>query len=159
LCLLIIEFRTMEKVQKPSINECSLIVSWQRIHKSNCNFKSRIMSSCHCLISFLPLFYNLQLNSIPLLPSSDSSRLVSRNSSLFYVAPVSFGPLLFNHFARTTQKTQLFYYWKDVFTAPLHSNGTYSIIACIFVVAGMCLPSHCLAMDIYLWIRYSGFRA
>jgi hypothetical protein len=31
-----------------------------------------------------------------------------------------------------------------VFIAPLHSNGSYSIIA-----AGMCLPSHCLAMNVY----------
>jgi hypothetical protein len=47
------------------------------------------------------------------------------------------------------QKTQPFYYWKGVFTAPLHSNGSYSIFACIFVPAGMCLPSRCLGMNIY----------
>jgi hypothetical protein len=31
----------------------------------------------------------------------------------------------------------------------LHSNESYSIVACIFVAAGMCLPSRCLAMNIY----------
>jgi hypothetical protein len=32
--------------------------------------------------------------------------------------------------------------------SPLHSNGSYSIVACVFVAGGMCLPSSCLAMDI-----------
>jgi hypothetical protein len=32
---------------------------------------------------------------------------------------------------------------------PLHSNGSYSIVACILVGAGMCLPSHCLVMNVY----------
>jgi hypothetical protein len=36
-----------------------------------------------------------------------------------------------------------------VFTAPLHSNGSYSIVACVFVDAGMCLSSRCLAMNVY----------
>jgi hypothetical protein len=38
--------------------------------------------------------------------------------------------------------------WKGVFTAPLHSERSYSIVACVFVAAGMCLPSRCLAMDV-----------
>jgi hypothetical protein len=57
--------------------------------------------------------------------------------------------LLYNHFARTTQKTQPLYCWEGVFTAPLHRNWSYSIVACVFVAAGMCLPSCCLAMNIY----------
>jgi hypothetical protein len=36
-----------------------------------------------------------------------------------------------------------------VFTALLHSNESYSIVACVFVAAGICLPSRCLAMDVY----------
>jgi hypothetical protein len=28
-------------------------------------------------------------------------------------------------------------------------NGSYSIVACVFVAAGMCLPSRCLTMNIY----------
>jgi hypothetical protein len=35
-----------------------------------------------------------------------------------------------------------------VFTSPLHRNGSYSIVACVFVAAGMCLPSSCLAIDV-----------
>jgi hypothetical protein len=56
--------------------------------------------------------------------------------------------LLYNHFARTKQKTQTLYCWECVFTAPLCSNGSYPIVACVFVAAWMCLPSTCLTMDV-----------
>jgi hypothetical protein len=57
---------------------------------------------------------------------------------------------LYNHFASTTQKLQPLYCWEGVFTAPLHSNGSYSIVCVrVIVVAGMCLPSRCLAMNVY----------
>jgi hypothetical protein len=55
----------------------------------------------------------------------------------------------YNHFALTVQKTQPFHCWQGVFTAPLHNNEDYSIAACVFVAAGMCLPSRCLAMNVY----------
>jgi hypothetical protein len=32
---------------------------------------------------------------------------------------------------------------------PLHSNGSYWIVACVFVAAGIYLTSRCLAMNIY----------
>jgi hypothetical protein len=54
-----------------------------------------------------------------------------------------------NHFARTKQETQPLYCWEGVFTASLHSNGSYLIVACIFLVAGTCLRSRCLAINIY----------
>jgi hypothetical protein len=57
--------------------------------------------------------------------------------------------LLYNRFARTTQKTQPLFCWEGVYTAPLHNNGSYSIVACVFVATGMCLPSRCLEIDIY----------
>jgi hypothetical protein len=38
---------------------------------------------------------------------------------------------------------------QTVFTAPLHSNGNYLIVACVFVATGMCLPSRCLPMNAY----------
>jgi hypothetical protein len=47
------------------------------------------------------------------------------------------------------QKTQPLYCWEDVFTAAFESNGSYSIVAFIFVAAGMCLQSRCLAMNVY----------
>jgi hypothetical protein len=52
--------------------------------------------------------------------------------------------LVYNHFERTTQKTQPLYCWEFSFTAPLYSNGSYSI-----VTAGMCLPRRCLSMNVY----------
>jgi hypothetical protein len=57
--------------------------------------------------------------------------------------------ILYNHFARATQKTQSLSFWEGGFTAPSHSNESYSIVACVFVAARMCLPSHCLTMNVY----------
>jgi hypothetical protein len=42
-----------------------------------------------------------------------------------------------------------FYCWEGVFTAPLLGNGTYSFVVCVFVAPGICLPSRCLAMNVY----------
>jgi hypothetical protein len=100
------------------------------------------------LISFLPVFCNcqfLRLDSIQFLCSQAHVLagwlLETRLTLLDWT-------FLFNNFARTTQKTQPLYCWKGVFTAPLHNNGSYSIVACAFVAAGMCLPSRCLAMNV-----------
>jgi hypothetical protein len=46
-------------------------------------------------------------------------------------------------------KTQPLYCWEGVFTGPLHKNGNYSIVACVFFAAGMSLPSRFLAMNVY----------
>jgi hypothetical protein len=37
----------------------------------------------------------------------------------------------------------------------LHSNGSYAIVACVFVVAGMCLPSRCPAMGLHVRINWT----
>jgi hypothetical protein len=34
-------------------------------------------------------------------------------------------------------------------TSTLHGNGSSSIVACVFISAGTCLPSRCLAMNVY----------
>jgi hypothetical protein len=57
--------------------------------------------------------------------------------------------LLYNHLERTTQKTQPLYCWEGVFRASLPSNGSYSIVACVFVAAGICLSSRYLVIDVY----------
>jgi hypothetical protein len=57
--------------------------------------------------------------------------------------------LIYNHFGRTTQKTQPLYRWESLFTALLRNNGSKLIIACVFVVVAMCLPSRCLAINVY----------
>jgi hypothetical protein len=119
-----------------------------------CNFKSHMKSCFHRLIPFLPLFCNCQLNSISLLRSSYPGRLASRNSirlysTTFYAAIANFGNHLYDHFARTMRKTQPLNCWEGVFTAPFHSNGSYSIVVCVFVSTGICLPCRCLEMNVY----------
>jgi hypothetical protein len=109
-------------------------------------------SSFHSLIPFLPLFCNGQFISIPLLPSSYSDiwRLET---------PLTLNwTLLYNDFARTTQKTQFFYRWEGVLTAPLHSNGSYSTclrIRCRGNVFTKSLPSN----EHVFWLHYSGYWA
>jgi hypothetical protein len=127
--------------------------TWDHILQSHCNFKSHMMSSFHSLTYFLPLFCNYQFwrlnstqfNSIPLLPDSYPGRMASRNSTLILIL----WTLLHYYFAWTTQKTQRLYWCKGVFTAPLHNNGSFSIFACVFVAAGICLPSRCLTTNVY----------
>jgi hypothetical protein len=81
-----------------------------------------------------------RLSSIPLLPSSYPGRLASRNSTLLVSTEIFF---------ITTQKIQPLYCREGVFTASLHSNWSYSIVACVFVAAGMSLAGRCLAMNVY----------
>jgi hypothetical protein len=107
--------------------------------------------------SFLAIILQLpipktRLNSIPLLPSSYPGRmcLETRLTLLNWT-------LLYNHSARTTQKIQHFYCWEGVFTVPLNSNGSYSIVACVFVAAGMFFPSRCLTMNIYSDVTIPAF--
>jgi hypothetical protein len=50
---------------------------------------------------------------------------------------------------RTDRKHRFLYCCEAVFTALLHNNGSYSIIACVFIAAGTFLPSRCLAKNIY----------
>jgi hypothetical protein len=86
-----------------------------------------------------------RLNLVSLLPNTNPGRLASLNSTLSVLLNWT---LLYNHLARTTQKTQPLSCWEDMFTAPLHSNGSYSIVACVFVASGTCLMSSCLARDV-----------
>jgi hypothetical protein len=86
----------------------------------------------------------IRLSSVPLLPSSCSGRLASRNSTRLFSTEIFFITTLHG-----PRRKQPLYCWEGVFTAPLHSNGSYSIVAYIFVAAGMCQPSHCLAMNVY----------
>jgi hypothetical protein len=44
-----------------------------------------------------------------------------------------------------------------VFTVPLHSNESYSIVVCVFVVTGIRLTSRFLAMDIYSYLTVPAF--
>jgi hypothetical protein len=87
----------------------------------------------------------LDLSSVPLLPSSHPGRLASRNSTRLN----STQPFFVNHYARTMQKTQYLCCWEVMFLAPLNSNGSYYIVACVFIATGICLPRRCLTMNVY----------
>jgi hypothetical protein len=97
-------------------------------------------SSLHRLIHFFPLFCNCQfrrLDSIQFLCSQvhipAGWRLETRLTLLNWT-------LLYNYSAGTTLKTQPLYCREGMFTASLHSNGSYSIIAWVYAAAGTCLP-------------------
>jgi hypothetical protein len=45
-----------------------------------------------------------------------------------------------------------------MFTLPLHRNGSSSIVACVFISAGTCLPSPCLEMNVYSGSDILAFR-
>jgi hypothetical protein len=66
--------------------------------------------------------------------------------------------LVYNHFARTTQKTPPLYCWEGVFTAPLHINESYSIcclrIRCRGSVFTESLPSN----NVYSVFAIPAFR-
>jgi hypothetical protein len=49
---------------------------------------------------------------------------------------------------RSHRKHRFLCFCEGVFTALLHSNGSYSSPACVFVAAGIRLLGSCLAMDI-----------
>jgi hypothetical protein len=97
-------------------------------------------SSFYSLIRFLPLFCYRQVQRL------DSIQfLCSQAHILAGWCLESRLTLLYNHFARNTQKTQPLSCWEGVFTAPMHSNGSYSIVACVLAAAGMfteSLPSN-----------------
>jgi hypothetical protein len=111
-------------------------------------------SSLHLLILFLQLFSNCQLNSIPLLPSSNPGRLVSS----FYAVTASLRTLLYNTLHGPRRKHSLSIDGKTHLTTPLHSNRSDSIVACVLFAAGMWLPNRCLAMNIYSDFIIPAFR-
>jgi hypothetical protein len=104
-------------------------------------------SSFHSLIPFLPLFCNCQFRRL------DSTQFNSSALKLHILAGwrletrliLLSWTLLYNNFARTIQKTE-----EGVFTAPLH-------VSCVFVAAGMCLPSRWLAMNVYSGVTIPAF--
>jgi hypothetical protein len=103
-------------------------------------------SSFHGLIPFLPLFCNCQLRRLYLIQflCSQARGCVSKLDLVLLI-----WTLLYSHFARTTQKTETLCCLEGLFIAPLHGNGSYSIVACIFIAVGVYLPTRCLAMNVY----------
>jgi hypothetical protein len=120
-----------------------------------CHFKSRL-ESFFFQAQFLSFHYSAAANSEDSnqfnfsAPKLISWQAESRNSTLHFMllfcAPLRCRTILYNHFARTTQKTQLLLL-RGVFTDPLPSNRCP-----IIARARMCLPSRCLVMDLYVTI-------
>jgi hypothetical protein len=111
--------------------------------------------SLQSLIPFLPIF-SIEFNSSP--PKIISWQAgVSKLDSMLLLPVQELFFITTLHVPRSKKKPH--YCWEGVFTAPLHNDGSCSIVACIFVAEGMCLPSRCLANGHLLWFHYSGFRA
>jgi hypothetical protein len=109
------------------------------LSQSHCKFKSNIKSSLHGLIPFLSFLLNH-----PRLPSPEFDPiLILATSDPRYAASM-----------RSDRKYRFLYCCEGVFRTPLHSNGSYSIAACVFVDAGICVPSRCLAMCIHVTIFF-----
>jgi hypothetical protein len=135
-------------------SQSSLAVSWQQIYKSHCHFKSHTKSSLHRLSPFLSIFFNSQLNLISQLSSSYPSRLASRNSTRLLLK----WTLLYNHFARTTQKTASLLLGRCAYSAVAQQRKFLDCclrICCRRNVFIESLPSN----DRLFWLYYSGFRA
>jgi hypothetical protein len=115
-------------------SQSSLVVSWQWIYTSLTVTVAHTKSSLHSLIPFLPFL----LNHLRLLSPELDPILILAEWDPRYIAS-----------RRTHKKHRFLYCCESVLTALLYMNGNYSIVACIFVAAGMCLPSRCLAMNVY----------
>jgi hypothetical protein len=106
-------------------------------------------SSLHSLILFLPLFCNCQLRKLDSIQFLCSKAHIAAGWRLETRLTLLNWTLLYNHFARATQKTQPLSCSEGVSIAPLHTKGSYSSVACVFDAAGMCLQGRCLAMNVY----------
>jgi hypothetical protein len=100
--------------------------------------------------SFLPIILQLpvpktRLISIPLFPGSYPGRLTSCNSTVRFTLCCWTVP--YNHFARTTQKIASIV--KKAFLL-VRCLAIVVLLLLALVAAGMCLPSSCLAMGLYV---------
>jgi hypothetical protein len=53
---------------------------------------------------------------------------------------------------------QFFHCYRGVYTSRLHRNGSSSIIACVLISTGYCLPRRCLAINVYSGFAVPAFR-
>jgi hypothetical protein len=127
------QFRRLDSVQF-LCSQANIPAGW--------SLQTRLISPNH--ISWQTGIPKLDSVPIPLLPSSYSGKLASRNSTHFLSTKLYFITTL--HGSRRKHSHSVVE--KACFTAPLHSNESYSIDACVCVAAGMCLRSRCLAMDV-----------
>jgi hypothetical protein len=119
----------------------SLVVSWQQ------NYDSLTVTSTHIcsLLStawFLPChFFSIIFG----LPSTELNPILDNS-----LKQLSFS--LYNHSARTTQKTQPLYCWERLFTGPLPSNERPIVARVRFI--GNVFTESFLAMSLYVTLPY-----
>jgi hypothetical protein len=97
-----------------------------------------------------------RLNSIPLLQSSASWRLETRLNSVLLL-PASerfFITILYG----SRRKHSLSIVGKACLQRRCVTMEVYSIVGCVIVTVGMCLPSRCLAMNFYSDFTIPAFR-
>jgi hypothetical protein len=109
-------------------------------------------SSFHSLIPFFAIILQLpipktRLSSIPLLPSSCPCRLASEIST----RPDSTKLFFITTFHGPRRKHILSLVGKVCWQRCCY------IVACVFVAAGKCLPSRCLAMTVYTYFTIPDF--
>jgi hypothetical protein len=124
-------------------SQSSLVVSWQRIYKSHCNYNTHEI--------FFP-----QANSMAVLCVPSILILVLRCTSLYSFNSHSRTPLYFVSYPliipRHVPDGKHFFY-ECVFIGALPIDGCPSIVES--VTSGMCLPSRCLAMITCVTITFN----
>jgi hypothetical protein len=105
-------------------SQSSLVVSWQRIYNGLTVTAAHTESYVHSLTPFLPLFCNCWLSSILLL------RNLYQGSWRLETCPDY--DLFYNHFERTTQKTQPLYFAEGVVTRLLLAYSL--LLECVYRV-------------------------
>jgi hypothetical protein len=101
--------------------QSSLVVSWKWI------FNSLTVTSNHSLNPFLSLFCNCQFRKLVSIQFISRQAAVPKLDSLPFSSTLCCRTLLYNNFAQPV------YCWEGMITALLHSNGSYSIVASVFV--------------------------
>jgi hypothetical protein len=109
------------------------------LSQSHCDFKSHTKSSFHGLIHFLSFLSN----HLPM-PSPEFDPILENNWLKRLSLP------LYNHSARTTQKSSLYNVEKACLLIRILAVGVLLLRA--YVSAGKCLPSHCLVVGLYVTI-------
>jgi hypothetical protein len=119
------------------------------------SFLYSLINSCH----FFSITFDRHFSQFPAAADNSGTHLNSNPSapkliswqagvSKLYSSLQAAELFLLATVARTTQKTQPLYCSEGLFTAPLRNNENYSIVACVFIIVGMCLLNSCLAMDV-----------
>jgi hypothetical protein len=126
-------------------SQSSLVVPWQQIYNSP-TITSNHTRSLLFTVQLLSCHYSATDNCEDSTQfNSSAPKLISWQAGISKLDSVLlYWSLPHNHFAGTTEKTDPLCCWEGVITAPLHRNGSYSIVACVFVAAEMCFPSCCL---------------